>query len=230
MDQIIEIDLFVKATLASFESREVFKTRVDWERFPHSLNAIHSTRSTASPPLYTLQHPSHYLQMAYFNDNCNSYSSPSTPEELGPYPFLQPQASVTAGEVYNGVAPTFTGGWTTVGQPESMADPSAGLLAGASYGEHSSTLLIDLCLTSGSLGSVPSPIGLYPAQPHGSYWPTITQPALPHHPGAWSPDDISPGDQGWETAMQSLHINPSKSHLSFENSRLQYSPAANSSD
>ena len=118
-----------------------------------------------------------------------------------------------AGEIYNGAAPAFAGGWTTVDPPEYMTAPSAGLLAGANYGEHSPTLSIDLSLMSGSIDTVPSTVGSYPALLHGSYWPTIAQPSLPHHPGAWSQENIFPSGQEWESAMQALHISSSESHL-----------------
>ena len=182
------------------------------EGSPHSLNAIHSTLATASPPLHTLQHRSHYLQMAYFNENCNFYSSPSTPEELGPYPFLQPQASVVAGEIYNGATPVFAGGWATVDQPGFAARPSTAQPTTTNYCENYITLFADLLLTHESLGPTHT-VDSYPAQQHGSYWPTIGQSTQPDHTSVLNQGSFPLGGEGWGTGIPVLPVNPGKYHF-----------------
>ena len=99
-------------------------------------------------PLYSPQHPStpsHYLAMAYFNDNDGFYPAPTAPDEFGLYPFLQYQISATPEEVPCQAVPTFANDWTTVNQPGSSANLAT------THGEKSSSLFNNFHLTRGSL-------------------------------------------------------------------------------
>jgi len=73
--------------------------------------------------------------MTYFNNNNSYYSTSSTPEELGSYPFPGCQTLVTTGEVYRKVTPTSANDWSTVDQLGPTASPLADLLTGVNYSE-----------------------------------------------------------------------------------------------
>jgi len=80
--------------------------------------------------------------MAYFNDNDNNNSTFSAPEEFGSYPFLQPQAFTSTGEIYDQGTSTFDGGWTAAEQSGFTVDPPTVPQATPDYGENSTTCFV----------------------------------------------------------------------------------------
>ena len=158
--------------------------------------------------------------MAYFNNNDSYYSTFSTPEVLGSYPFLQPQTFTPTGEVYDQETSTFAGDWTAADQSGFMAGPSTIPPATINHGENFDTCFADLCLTCEAPCSTTYAVGSYPAPSHGSYFPAISQPALPYHPGMLSGDSFYPNEQGWGTGMPVLPIDPGKYILKFKSRML----------
>lgn len=67
------------------------------------------SRSLPHPPTST-----HFLVVAYFNDDDEFYSAWVAPEEFDSYLFLQCQTLVTTDGIYRQETPTFAGSWATV--------------------------------------------------------------------------------------------------------------------
>ena len=164
--------------------------------------------------------------MAYFNNNDSYYSTSSTPEELGSYPFLQPQTFTPTGEVYDQETSTFAGDWTAADQSGFMAGPSTIPPATKNYNENFDTYFADPCLTRESPCSTPYVVGSYPAPSYGFYRPAISQPALLYHPGMLNGDSFYPSEQEWGTGMPVLPIDPGKCRFELKGSRIECSPVA----
>jgi len=167
--------------------------------------------------------------MAYFDHDDSFYSASTTPEEFNLYPFLQHQMLATTEEAFRRAAPTFAGSWATVDQPGSSTASPTNLLA-TSYGEQSSRPSVNPCLMHVSQESVSPAFDTHPPPLHGSYWPITSQSTQSNHHGASSRDKSLAGGQEWETAMQTLTLNPSKYHTGFGSSGLEYSPITTSPD
>jgi len=157
--------------------------------------------------------------MAYFSSDDSYYSTPFTPEESDSYPFLQPQAFTSTGEVYDQETSTLADGWTAADQSGSMAGPSTIPPATTNYDENFATCFADPCLPREPLGFAPSVVGSYPAPSHGPYWPMISQPALPHHPGAFIRDGFYPSEQGWITWMPGPPIDSGEYHFELREAK-----------